>query len=394
MSKRLAIIITLATLFIITACPSKKIKINVQPTVEPVPVPEPAPDPYAAHPYIYTKNNRFYFKGNEFIFKGVNYYPVRNNWRKMWEVWDIAPIEKELGLLKGIGVNTVRVFLDYELFEKHRAEGNKSIMLAHLDELLATIDKYDMRALITPFVWGRRNLKTDRLHISHIASRYQNDRRVFGWDISNELDHCWMNIPSRRSAIQDWAAGIYETLKEIDKNHLITVGDYGWYLGNRDDPYGTGINIDLSLMSLPAEKQDFISFHWYSHYFALDIALEKLTSTISKPIVVEEIGLPTGGLDDAGAPWYLTEEQVAGYFRAWMAVADKHHAYLMPWSGFDYESGNTTFADNSHQLFFGLFATDYRLKANGMAFRDGEKMTMKLKAASLPIIKECKRRDN
>jgi hypothetical protein len=395
MSIRFALFSMLFAFLIITACPSKKPSVNVQeePQSAPVPLPEPIPDPFASFPYVYSKENRFYFEGKELLFKGANYYPVKNNWRKMWEVWDISPIEKEIGLLEGIGVNTVRIFLDYELFERHRAKGDDSIMLARLDELLAVIDKHNMRALLTPFVWGRGNLKTDRLHIRHIASRYKNDKRVFGWDISNELDHCWINTPSRRTAIQEWAEGIYETLKDIDKNHLVTVGDYGWYLGNRDNTDGAGINIDLSLMSLPAEKQDFICFHWYSHYYALNIALEKLTSVISKPIVIEEIGLPTGGLDDSGAPWYLTEEQVAGYFRAWMDVADKHKVYLMPWCGFDYEPGSTTFADNSHQLFFGLFATDYHLKANGITFQDAASLTMKLKAASLPQIKECRRRD-
>lgn len=393
MTRKFPFLYFLFTILMYIACSTKAPQIDSQITPAPAPIPETIQDPEAGSPFIYARDNKFYFKGNEYKFKGVNYYPSRNNWRRMWEAWDIVPIEKELGLLEDIGVNTVRIFLDYDLFERHRGQGDNSIMLARLDELLTVIDKHHMKALITPFVWGRGTLKTDKLHISHIASRYKDDVRVFGWDISNELDHGWINDPSRKADIMKWASGVYEALKETDKSHLVTVGDYGWYLGNRDDPYGSGIRIDLSLMSLPQDKQDFICFHWYSHYLALDVALEKLASNTSKPIVIEEIGLPTGGLDDSGAPWYLSEEQVAGYLHGWMAAAEKHKAYLMPWCGFDYDPGNTHFSKSSHQLFFGLFTTDYRLKANGAAFRDGLKTARKLKALMLPMIRECKRRD-
>lgn len=395
--KRFFILIMIMAVFV--ACPSKKTSEDIKPAPEPTPVPipepKPAPDPNSTNPYVYVQGNRFYFQGKEFTFKGVNYYPSRNSWRRMWEVWDSVPIDKELGLLEAVGVNTVRIFLDYHLFEKNRVSGNHSIMLARLDELLSLLGKHKMRALITPFVWGRGDIVTDRLHIQHIASRYKDDVRVFGWDISNELDHCWIDDPSKkRAVIQQWAVEIMKALRETDKNHLATVGDYGWYLGSRDDPYGSGISLDLSKMSVPAVSQDFICFHWYSHYYALDVALTKLSLAVSKPIVIEEIGLPTGGYDkDSGKPWHLSEEQVAGYYRAWLEVASKHGAYLMPWCGFDYEPGLAPFASNSNQLFFGLYATDYRLKANGEAFRDGALAAIKLKISNLPIIKECRRKD-
>jgi hypothetical protein len=394
--KRFMIFIMMMAVF--AACPSKKISEDItpvsEPTATPTPEPEPAPDPNVTNPYAYVQGNRFYFQGREFLFKGVNYFPSRNSWRRMWEVWDIAPIDKELGLLEALGVNVVRVFLDYNLFEKHRISRDYSIMLVRLDELLSVINKHKMRALITPFVWGRGDIATDKLHLQYIASRYKDDARVFGWDISNELDHCWIDDPSkRRAAIQQWAAEIMKALRETDKNHLATVGDYGWYLGNRDDPYGSGISLDLSMVSVPAVSQDFVCFHWYSHYYALDVALTKLSRAISKPIVIEELGLPTGGVEDSGASWYLNEIQVAGYYRAWQEVASKHGAYLMPWCAFDYKPGLAPFAPSSNQLFFGLYAIDYRLKANGEVFRDGAAAAIKLKISNLPIIKECRRKD-
>lgn len=395
--KKLPIIIAvlLSLAWFLPSCASKKKTAGSEttPQTSTETAVEPQPDPRASYPYIYVQDNRFFFQGKEYTLKGVNYYPVRNNWRRMWEVWDTAPMEKELSLLSGLGVNTVRVFLDYNVFEKHRKNGQDSIMLSRLDELLAIIDKNNMRALITPFVWGRGELKTDKLHIEHIASRYKDDARIFGWDISNELDHCWISDTSKRAAIQNWAAGVYESLRSVDTNHLITVGDYGWYLGDRDDPYGTGISLDLSLMSLAPEKQDFICFHWYGHYYALETALQKLTAAVSKPVVVEEIGLPTGGVDDTGNAWFLNEEQVAGYYKAWMETAEKYKAYLMPWCGFDYDAGYAPFSINSNQLFFGLFAADYRIKANGSVFKDDSKAGVQSKTAALPVVKECKRRD-
>lgn len=193
--------------------------------------------------------------------------------------------------------------------------------------------------------------------------------------------------------MQDWAAGVYAVLKETDNNHIATAGDYGWYLGSRDDPYGGGIALDLTMMSVPTQTQDFICFHWYSHYFALDTALTKLGEAVSKPVLIEELGLPTGGAEDSGKTWCLDENQVAEYYRGWMAAAEKHEAYIMPWCGFDYSPQTAPFAQNSVQLFFGLYATDYRLKANGEVFRSVSSEAISLKTASLPIIKECRRKD-
>jgi len=352
----------------------------------------PDNDPRVAKDFIYAEGSHFWLRGEIYAFKGINYYPSANSWQRMWENWDAAGINTELALLENLGVNTVRVFLDYKLFERHRSYGDYNIMLIRLDELLRICDTHGMRALITPFVWGSGNIATDKAHIRAIVSRYKDDPRVFGWDISNELDHGWINNPKLRQSIQTWAAAIFAEIKAIDSNHLVTAGDYGHYLGNRDDPYGSGISLDLSQMSVPLADQDFICFHWYSHYYALDVALQKLKQETGKPIVIEEIGLPTGGKDGKGVPWHLNEQQVADYYYSWMNVAAQRGAYIMFWCGFDYVPFLSPYPPDSTENFWGLYTTDYRLKPSGIIFRDFEIEGRKvLKMLNLPAIKKIER---
>ena len=353
----------------------------------------PETNPKAESGFVYVQGSHFYLDGEVYQFKGVNYYPSKNSWRRMWENWDAAEINTELALLENIGVNTIRVFLDYKLFERHRIYGEFNIMLIRLDELLAICELRGMRALVTPFVWGSGNIATDRAHIRAIVTRFKDDKRIFGWDISNELDHAWIGSPALKPAIQAWAKAIFEEVKSIDSNHLSTIGDYGWYLGDRSDPYGSGILLDLSQMSIPLADQDFICFHWYSHAFALDVALAKLKQETGKPIVIEEIGLPTNGIQ-GGVPWYLSEQDVANYFFSWMNVTAQRGAYAMPWCGFDYVPYLSPYPPDSTENFWGLYTTDYRLKAAGEIFRDfkieGRKI---MEMLNLPTLKKFERRE-
>jgi endo-1,4-beta-mannosidase len=352
-------------------------------------------DPRAARDFVYVEGARFYLHGELYAFKGMNYYPSKNSWRRMWESWDPHAINTELALLENTGVNTVRIFLDYDLFEKNRAYGDSSIMLARLDELLSLCNAHGMRALVTPFVWGRGKISTDKLHIRHIVIRFKDDSRVFGWDISNELDHYWIDMPSRRSEIQRWAEAIFAEVKAIDINHPVTAGDYGWYFGDRSDPYGSGITLDLSKMSIPIQYQDFICFHWYEHYFTLEVALKKLKEATLKPVIIEELGLPTGGMREDGTAWYLTEEQVAIYYTAWLTVAESAGAYTMPWCGFDYDSSTSPFGKDSIQNYWGMYDANYRLKATGAVFRDFStdgRYLMKM-LYSLPAVKQIEWRN-
>lgn len=331
----------------------------------------PDNDPRAEKDFVYISGSAFYLHGEPFPLKGINYYPAHNPWRLQWSNWDPQAQNNEIALLSNLGINCVRIFLDYDLFEKHRKmSGSDSLMLKQLDELLGILEIHNMRALITPFVWGRGTIENDRKHIRHIVERFKNDPRILGWDISNELDHYWIDQPANRPAQQEWAAAIFAEIKSLDSNHPVTAGDYGWYLGDRTDPYGSGISIDLSKMSVPLNSQDFICFHWYEHYYAFDTAIRELRKITRKPILVEEIGLPTGGKQENGVLWPLNADQVALYYIAWMDVAERRGIYLMPWCGFDYDPSTSPYGSESVQNYWGLYDLNYALKATGQIFRD------------------------
>ena len=99
--------------------------------------PEP-PDPILTRPFVYVEGSRFMFQGEELRFKGVNYFPVKQNWRNMWLNWDAAAIEKEITLLRGLGVTVVRVFIPGRDF-KDSENRLKERMISRLDTVLGPL---------------------------------------------------------------------------------------------------------------------------------------------------------------------------------------------------------------------------------------------------------------
>lgn len=356
----------LILLLLCLGCPGVK-----PPAPAPTPPASEPPNPNLTRPFVYVEAGRFMLRGEEFRFKGVNYFPVKKNWRNHWLDWNPKAIWKEISLLKTLGVNVVRIFVSRDDFTGNNGFFKKE-MVKRFEEHLKILDSAGMKAIVTLFMWHGYSegcYVGDREHAARWAIRYGQDTRIFAWDISNELDHRWAKGIRDFAYLRRWAEGIASVVRQR-ASQLILCGEYGHFLGDRGDWQGSGINPDLSRLTLPVEKTDVICFHWYGHDRALGVALGKIRKLTNKPILVEEVGLPTGGVKN-GQRWPLNEENVAGYQRAWQREALRYGAYLMPWCGFDYDPATTThFRPDDTELFFGLFDKDYRLKANGHLFRD------------------------
>jgi len=149
---------------------------------------------------------------------GVNYVPsTAINAIEIWskETFDAKTIDHELGLLKSIGMNTVRIFLS-DIVWRHDAEG----MYERMSQFLDLCEKHDVYVMFTFFTNGGRPdgkygkqmepipgkhnpgwVKTPTLavladdenwdknlkgYVNGIVSKFANHKRVAVWDIYNE----------------------------------------------------------------------------------------------------------------------------------------------------------------------------------------------------------------
>ncbi len=241
--------------------------------------------------------------------------------------WDIAPIAADFDRLRGLGVNTVRVFLNYYVFGGARAADPNYSMeqpLVHLDALIAEAGKrgiYVLPVLLAKYPQDRFRPEDYAtaldLHVRPIVRHLAGKPGVLAWDLFNEPDlggpidqRCWdwdnADFPLCFLLANErlhFVKAIHDTVKQLDPPRLTTVS-----LGFGKN-YFKPDKADLRL----ADVVDFFAFHYYdddpydsgryaAHWyygqgFPADLrrAIFELTAlNLKKPIVITELGFPTG----------------------------------------------------------------------------------------------------
>ena len=101
-------------------------------------------------------------------------------------------------------------------------------------------------------------------------SRYLNEPTIMGWELANE-PRCSGSTGSASSAcdvagstITTWATTISSYIKSIDSNHLVAMGDEGWFQEANPPtyPYAPGVGVNFAT-NLGIKSLDFGTFHSY-----------------------------------------------------------------------------------------------------------------------------------
>lgn len=241
--------------------------------------------------------------------------------------WELAPIAADFERLRALGVNTVRVFLNYYVFGGARAaDPNYSMAqpLAHLDELIAEAGKrgiYVLPVLLAKYPQDRFHPNDYAtaldLHVRPVVQHLAGKPGLLAWDLFNEIDlggpvdqRCWdwdnadfpLCFPLANERLH-FIKAIHDEVKRLDPARLTTVS-----LGFGKN-YFRPERADLRL----ADVVDVFSFHYYdddpydsgryaAHWyygqgFPADLrrALDELRALgLAKPMLVSELGFPTG----------------------------------------------------------------------------------------------------
>jgi len=107
-------------------------------------------------------------------------------------------------------------------------------------------------------------------YIKAWVTRYANEPTIMAWELANE-PRCSGSSGSASSAcdttgstINKWASTISAYIKSIDSNHLVALGDEGWFQEANPPtyPYAPGVGINF-VTNLAISTLDFGTFHSY-----------------------------------------------------------------------------------------------------------------------------------
>lgn len=207
-----------------------------------------------------------------FKIKGINYYPQKNPWFEFWNKYDTLVIHKDFKLIKDLGLNSVRIFIPYNLFGKGKVQTSK------LKELIKTLDiaeEYQLKVVITFFDFYSNYQLLDYTicdrHVEKIVKAIKHHKALLQYDVKNEPD-LDIKIHGKHKVV-NWLDFIIDRIKIYDPETPVTIG---WY--------------SAEAAVILSEKVDFVSFHFYKDPDEFGAIYTKLKESTNKPIVIQEYG--------------------------------------------------------------------------------------------------------
>jgi mannan endo-1,4-beta-mannosidase len=120
------------------------------------------------------------------------------------------------------------------------------------------------------FYTNQKVISAYQSYIDKFVGRYANEPTIMAWELANE-PRCSGSSGSASSAcdpagstINEWASTISAYIKSIDPNHLVALGDEGWFQWANPPtyPYAPGVGVDFE-QNLQIPTLDFGTFHSY-----------------------------------------------------------------------------------------------------------------------------------
>ena len=275
------------------------------------------------------------------------------------DTFNPAEIDKELGWLAGIGMNTVRVFL-HDLLWTQDAKG----FLSRVDQFLDIATKHKIGTMLVFFdsCWnpypqaGTQPAPKPRVHNSNwaqspgaaiandpatfakledyvtaVVDHFKNDKRVIIWDIWNEPDNINMGTFDTKSMTQKQKGEIitpllakaFQWVRSANPTQPLTSGVWAgeW---SSDDKLESWQNVQLL-------ASDITSFHRYVPLDETRATVEPL-KRFGRPLVCTEyVARSAGSTFEAILPWFK-QEKIGAY--NWGAVEGKTNT-IYPWDSWE-----------------------------------------------------------
>lgn len=324
--------------------------------------------------FVTIEGDQFVWGGQVVKIKGTNYYPREHMWAKLWSDFDWGDMTREIPMLRGLGLNCVRLLVPYS---KGGWSSNPSEeKLSQLEDLVNLCGENGIRSCVTLFDW-ETSFPPAGLDGSHnnyvdaIVGRLKDNPHVLCWDVKNEPDHPanlgeWMDnwdTSTRKAQIVSWLERMCDRVRLNDPNHPVSAGIRWWE--NVDDVIDF---VDIAI------------FHSYWPNIGTEEIpdVKRYMGANPKPILVEEWGWPSHPTPcnrDGNLIWLYNEtEQLSVYVNHLNAFREHDIAGGIQWMTFDQRDYSYD-RDDSFENWFGLWYYDETLKPAGRFYRDNMPVT-------------------
>lgn len=319
------------------------------------------------------RDDKFLYQNKVFKLKGFNYYPRDYGWRifKAWDE-DKTRVENELNLADGLKCNCIRTFVNYEYSTNNvnleRPDTTPPVLdpdyPRRIREFLDLAEKHNLKVILSLLDWMYWSLFEPRYHelgieyLEQLIPTFSNDSRILAWDVINEPDLYFWKYPDLASQaggdrnLSLFLRKMSERIRELDKNHLITIG--------------VGHSKNVTRIEGIEEFTDFISFHDYDNPNTLASRILEVKN-LGRPTVLEEFGVHTYAKDPR---WPSNEKWQAEYYSSVLqTVHDTNLGGALFWELMDHPVVNMpnvlgpVYDGKDHMDYhFGIYRTDYTSK--------------------------------
>jgi hypothetical protein len=287
---------------------------------------------------------------------GANYVPSDAiNQFEMFQAATFNPAlnDKELGMAESIGMNTMRVFLQDQLWEQDPAGFKK-----RLDAFLAIAAKHHIRPLLVLFdsCWdpepklgpqhppipgvhnsgwvqspGTRGIEDPayepklEAYVKGVVGAFAKDDRILGWDLWNEPDNGGGGNYAKKEA-KDKAARVTALLPKVftwaRAEHPVQPLTSGVWTGDWSHP-----EKESAMTKVQLKESDIITFHNYGWPEEFEAKIKEL-QPLGRPIICTEyMARGAGSTFDGSLP--IAKKYHGGAIN-WGFVAGKTQTYF-PW---------------------------------------------------------------
>ncbi|HUU26756.1 MAG TPA: cellulase family glycosylhydrolase [archaeon] len=339
--------------------------------------------------FIKVEGSYFSKDRKPFIPVGINYLPHYRcgNW---FEDWREGEILKDLDKMADLGLNAVRIPVFWSYFEPRPGEYNGECILKYrifigwCRERGIYVMPFFLVGICTgffrpPYSFGESMyegpmLGLEKAHLKEFARHFASDEQIFLWDLSDEPyyvefvpghDHphsYGYRKKSRTEVAVNWVRELAGALREVDPNHLVTVG-----LDNSSVCLYTGFDTEEI-----APHLDVISHCLYVCPSGEETAANLYAAFTTR---LYDVGKPVFLHEGPGISQSVGDKALLeGRYRAaiYGSVA-AGNCGVMPWCFTDYDMDIRSLwplNDQPHEAVFGILEPDRREKPQAKVLRE------------------------
>ncbi|MEO8284930.1 MAG: cellulase family glycosylhydrolase [Chloroflexota bacterium] len=328
--------------------------------------------------FVGISGDSFTYAGTEVKLKGTNYWLSQAPFVGTWSEWNGPRALQELEKAHQLGINTIRIGIPYDHRDTRDVVwGNTDEMVKvgpwiknQMTQLLQIASGYGMKVIFVLFEWydkypdkGSREERTNIAYLEGIVGTFANDDRVLAWDLHNEPDFYEEWQGGKQEQVINWLQRMAGAVRFLDNRHPITVG-----VGNYESLWTATAN-GTFIMSFV----DFAAFHSYDAG-NLSRQIKEIKARTDKPILLEEMGWPTGLGSEAPRENAVFDESTQSFLYKSMLGDSKQAdiAGVVQWTLWDYWGGSTNLVPG-HERYFGLVRPDGSFKPAASIFQSDYK---------------------